>query len=411
MAAPRRLEHNPRMVTVSSPSDLPLPSAAAQAHSAQLCTFIADQIAQAGGSIGFDRYMELALYAPGLGYYSAGTAKFGPAGDFVTAPELTPLFGRTLAAPCAQWLAQLGRDAWVIELGAGSGALAADVLEGLTQRDQLPATYAILERSAELRERQRQLLRDRVPELLGRVRWIDALPDAPVEGVLLANEVLDALSVVRARKTAAGWMELRVGGDAERGFTDALAPASAELAATLEAIEAALGLALPPGYTTELQPWLPAWMASLGACFSRGAMLWIDYGLPRHQYYHPERVSGTLRCHYRHRALDDPYRWPGLQDITAWVDFTALAEAAQAAGWTVEGYTTQAAFLIGAGIESELAELDPVADYNLLQRTKRLLMPGEMGEAFKVMALAKGDLYGPAAFELFDQRARLWPMR
>ena len=398
------------MVTASS-SDLPLPSAEARAHSARLCAHIAAQITQAGGSIGFDRYMELALYAPGLGYYSAGTAKFGPEGDFVTAPELTPLFGRTLAAPCGEWLAQLGVDAWVLELGAGSGVLAADVLSGLAERDRLPATYAILERSAELRERQHQLLRERVPKLLDRVRWLDALPDVPIEGVLLANEVLDALPVARARKTAAGWMELRVSGDAEQGFADVLAPAAPELAGQLEAIEAALGLALPPGYTTELQPWLPAWMASLGASFSRGAMLWIDYGLPRHQYYHPERASGTLRCHYRHRALDDPYRWPGLQDITAWVDFTALAEAARAAGWTVEGYTTQAAFLIGAGIESELARLDPVADYNLLQRTKRLLMPGEMGEAFKVMALAKGNLDGPAAFDLFDQRARLWPMR
>lgn len=355
--------------------------------------------------------MELALYAPGLGYYSAGAAKFGAEGDFVTAPELTPLFGRTLAAPCGEWLAQLGPDAWMLELGAGSGVLAADVLSALAQCGRLPATYAILERSAELRERQRQLLQARVPDLLDRVRWLDGLPDAPIEGVLLANEVLDALPVVRAHKTGAGWMELRVGGDAEQGFADVLAPASPELAGQLEAIEAVLGLALPPGYTTELQPWLPAWMTSLGASFSRGAMLWIDYGLPRHQYYHPERASGTLRCHYRHRALDDPYRWPGLQDITAWVDFTALAEAAQAAGWVVDGYTTQAAFLIGAGIESELAQLDPVADYNLLQRTKRLLMPGEMGEAFKVMALAKGELDRPPALALFDQRARLWPMR
>ncbi|MFZ5534507.1 MAG: class I SAM-dependent methyltransferase [Pseudomonadota bacterium] len=398
------------MVTASS-SDLPLPSAAARAHSARLCAHIAAQIAQAGGSIGFDRYMELALYAPGLGYYSAGAAKFGAEGDFVTAPELTPLFGRTLAAPCGEWLAQLGPDAWMLELGAGSGVLAADVLSALAQCGRLPATYAILERSAELRERQRQLLQARVPDLLDRVRWLDGLPDAPIEGVLLANEVLDALPVVRAHKTGAGWMELRVGGDAEQGFADVLAPASPELAGQLEAIEAVLGLALPPGYTTELQPWLPAWMASLGASFSRGAMLWIDYGLPRHQYYHPERASGTLRCHYRHRALDDPYRWPGLQDITAWVDFTALAEAAQAAGWVVDGYTTQAAFLIGAGIESELAQLDPVADYNVLQRTKRLLMPGEMGEAFKVMALAKGELDRPPALALFDQRARLWPMR
>lgn len=410
MAAPRRLEHNPPMVTASSPSDLPLPSAPARVHSDRLCAHIAAEIMQAGGSIGFDRYMELALYAPGLGYYSAGAAKFGPEGDFVTAPELTPLFGRTLAGPCAQWLAQLGADAWMLELGAGSGVLAADVLAALAQRGQLPATYAILERSAELRERQRQLLHRRVPELLDRVRWLDALPDVPIDGVLLANEVLDALPVVRARRTDAGWRELRVSGDAAQGFADTLAPASPELTGQLEAIEAVLGQTLPPGYTTEIQPWLPAWMASLGASFSRGAMLWIDYGLPRHQYYHPERATGTLRCHYRHRALDDPYRWPGLQDITAWVDFTALAEAAQAAGWTVAGYTTQAAFLIGAGIESELARLDPVADYNVLQRTKRLLMPGEMGEAFKVMALGKGDLEGPAAFDLFDQRARLWPM-
>lgn len=397
------------MVTGSSASDLPLPSEAALAHSARLCAHIAAEVAQSGGRIGFDRYMELALYAPGLGYYSAGATKFGAEGDFVTAPELTPLFGRTLAAPCAHWLEQLGSEAWLLELGAGSGALAADLLETLAQFGQLPATYAILERSAELRERQRAMLRCRVPELLNRVRWLDVLPAVPIEGVLLANEVLDALPVLRAYKTGSGWTELQVGGDTARGFADAQAPASSALLAQLEAIESALGWVLPPGYTTELQPWLPAWMASLGASFSRGAMLWIDYGLPRHLYYHPERVSGTLRCHYRHRAHNDPYRWPGLQDITAWVDFTALAEAAQAAGWRVDGYTTQAAFLIGAGIESHLGRLDLVADYNLLQRTKRLLMPGEMGEAFKVMALAKGGIESPVAFELLDQRARLWP--
>lgn len=270
MAAPRRLEHNPPMVTVSSPSDLPLPSAAARVHSDRLCAHIAAEIMQAGGSIGFDRYMELALYAPGLGYYSAGAAKFGPEGDFVTAPELTPLFGRTLAGPCAQWLAQLGADAWVLELGAGGGVLAADVAAALAQRGRLPATYAILERSAELRERQRQLLHHRVPELLDRVRWLDALPDVPIDGVLLANEVLDALPVVRARRTDAGWRELRVSGDAAQGFADVLAPASPQLTGQLEAIEAVLGQTLPPGYTTEIQPWLPAWMASLGASFSRG---------------------------------------------------------------------------------------------------------------------------------------------
>lgn len=398
------------MVTVHPPRDLPPPTPEALDHSRQLCALIAAEIAAAGGSIGFDRYMELALYAPGLGYYSAGAAKFGPQGDFITAPELTPLFGRTLAGPCADWLTQLGPQAWILELGAGSGALAADLLETLAALNRLPATYAILERSAQLRGRQQRLFAERIPACLPRIRWLDALPETPIEGILLANEVLDALPVARVCKTATGWDELRVAGDVQTGFRDQASPANLRLSRDLAALETELGAARPVGYTTEWQAWLPAWMASLGACFSRGAMLWIDYGLPRHLYYHPERASGTLRCHYRHRAHDDPYLWPGLQDLTAWVDFTALAEAAQAAGWSVQGYTTQMAFLLGAGIERHLAALDPVADYNLLQRTKRLLMPNEMGEAFKVMALGKGSVEAPTAFAMLDQRARLWPM-
>jgi SAM-dependent MidA family methyltransferase len=354
--------------------------------------------------------MELALYAPGLGYYSAGAAKFGPEGDFITAPELTPLFGRTLAGPCAEWLAQLGPRAWILELGAGSGALAADLLETLAASNRLPATYAILERSAQLRARQQRLFAERIPQLLPRIRWLDALPETPIEGVLLANEVLDALPVARVCKTATGWDELRVAGDVQIGFRDQASPANLQLGRDLAALETELGAVLPVGYTTEWQAWLPTWMASLGACFSRGAMLWIDYGLPRHLYYHSERATGTLRCHYRHRAHNDPYLLPGLQDLTAWVDFTALAEAAQATGWSVQGYTTQMAFLLGAGIDRHLAALDSMADYNLLQRTKRLLMPNEMGDAFKVMALGKGSVEAPTAFAMLDQRARLWPM-
>lgn len=398
------------MVTVHPPHDLPPPTPAALAHSRQLASLIAAEIVAAGGSIGFDRYMELALYAPGLGYYSAGAAKFGAEGDFITAPELTPLFGRTLAGPCAECLAQLGSQAWILELGAGSGALAADMLAALATSNQLPATYAILERSAQLRARQQRLFAERIPELLPRVRWLDVLPETPIEGVLLANEVLDALPVVRVCKTSSGWDELRVAGDVERGFRDHPSPVSPQLGQELAALETALDAPLPVGYTTEWQAWLRPWMASLDACFSRGVMLWIDYGLPRHLYYHPERTTGTLRCHYRHRAHDDPYLWPGLQDLTAWVDFTALAEAAQASGWTVEAYTTQAAFLLGAGIDRHFTALDPVADYNLVQRTKRLLMPSEMGEAFKVMALGKGAVEAPTAFAMLDQRARLWPM-
>ncbi|HET7687817.1 MAG TPA: SAM-dependent methyltransferase, partial [Candidatus Macondimonas sp.] len=183
------------MVTVHPPHDLPPPTPPALAHSRQLASLIAAEIVAAGGSIGFDRYMELALYAPGLGYYSAGAAKFGAEGDFITAPELTPLFGRTLAGPCAEWLAQLGPQAWILELGAGSGALAADLLETLATSNRLPATYAILERSAQLRARQLSLFAERIPKLLPRIRWLDTLPTAPIEGVLLANEVLDALPV------------------------------------------------------------------------------------------------------------------------------------------------------------------------------------------------------------------------
>jgi len=387
----------------------PLPALSADelAHSARVAAQLRQTIAAAGGWIPFSRFMQQALYAPGLGYYSAGTRKFGAAGDFVTAPGLTPVFARCLATQAAGVLSQLGGGC-VLEAGAGDGTLAADLLAALAARGAAPARYDILEVSADLRARQRATLAERVPEMLERVRWLDAPPGAPWDGVLVANEVLDALPVERFRVTRGGYDSLGVA-CSDEGFMFEPRPADERLT---QALDERLGeLGLPEGYESEACLMLTPWVAELARGLARGAILFIDYGLPRAQYYHASRSGGSLCSFFRHRRVDDVLARPGLQDITAWVDFTALAEAGLAAGFEVAGFSTQAHFLLATGLEQELererAGLDAREAARLAQAAGMLVLPGEMGERFKVMALARGLESPLAGFSFRDLTATL----
>jgi SAM-dependent MidA family methyltransferase len=377
---------------------LPVPSDAALQQSAALAAEIRAAIERAGGWLDFERYMDLALYAPGLGYYSAGSTKLGAAGDFVTAPELSGALGRALATTLEAELAALGSHE-VLELGAGSGALATQLLESFAKLGH-EIRYRILEPSADFRQRQRQTL----ARFADRVEWLERLPEAPFAGVIVANEVLDALPVCRFTIVGANARALGVvarGGGFEWGEPRRV-PAVTAAAATLER---RLGRSLPNGYSSELCLLLPAWLRALAASLERGSVLFADYGLVRAEYYHEQRASGTLICHYRHRAHDDPFLYPGLQDITAWVDFSAVADAARAAGFEIGGFTTQGHYLLnvltvlpaGLGID-----LTAPREQSALQT---LILPGEMGERFKVLLLRKG-LDGPP-LPGRDFRARL----
>jgi SAM-dependent MidA family methyltransferase len=378
------------MTASGAHSMLPAPTPDEQRHSERLATLIREAVRRAGGWLSFERFMELALYAPGLGYYSAGAVKLGAGGDFVTAPEVSDLFGRCIARQCVEVLRGLGGGT-ILELGAGTGRMAAALLGELALHDTLPERYAILEVSADLAARQRERLGRLPPALATRVEWLERLPEAPLTGVVLANEVADALPFRRFRLAAGERHELGVALDADGGLLEAGTEAGPELAAALGALQRELPGPLPEPYTSEVCPRLAPWVASLGTTLSRGVFLLIDYGLPRAEYYHPQRRAGTLRCHFRQRAHDDPYTNLGLQDITAWVDFTAVAEAAVAADLTVAGFCTQAAFLLALGIEEEVARArDGTERARLAGEARRLLMPGEMGEVFKVMALSRG---------------------
>ncbi|MDG4553276.1 MAG: SAM-dependent methyltransferase [Candidatus Competibacter sp.] len=397
------------MIPSSYPHDrLPVPDPAAAAHSARLLKRVRAEIDAAGGAISFARFMDLALYAPGLGYYRAGARKFGPDGDFVTAPELSPLFSRCLARQCRQILEAL-EDGILLELGAGTGIMAADLLRELRALDTLPERYAILEPSGELRQRQRQTLAERAPDLLDRVVWLDALPEPGLRGVVLGNEVLDALPAERFRVTATGPRRLAVAWT-ETGLNWVEGDEDPTVTAAVARIEGELGRRLPPGYTSEYVPHLAAWLRAIAEPLTAGALLFIDYGHPRRDYYHPERAVGTLLCHYRHRVHDDPLFLPGLQDITASVDFSAVADAALAAGLDVAGYTPQNYFLFGCGLLELLAEVDPADTLRYLEQSRQvklLTLPGEMGERFQAIALTR-DLDLPLrGFSVRDERGRL----
>lgn len=385
----------------------PEPDAEALAHSARVVEAVAREIEQAGGWISFRRYMDLVLYAPGLGYYAAGSRKLGADGDFVTAPEISPLFARCLARQCAEILAAVDGGE-LFEFGAGSGAMAAELLLELESLGCPLRRYRILEPSPELRQRQRETLSARAPNGLDRVEWVEALPRRPIAGVVLANEVLDAMPVQCFVLTERGVSERGVG-LSDQGLTWVEREAETVLRERVEQILE--GRARPaPGYRSELNPGLGPWLRSLAGLLESGAALLIDYGYPRHEYYAEERRDGTLLCHYRHRAHDDPFLWPGLQDITASVDFTAVAERAVDAGLAVAGYTTQAGFLIASGLDSVYqAALDarPEQLYALSQQVQRLTLPAEMGERFQVIGLTRGLDRSLSGFSLRDLAHRL----
>ena len=372
-----------------------------------LVALVREAIDDAGGSISFAEYMDLALFAPDLGYYSASATQFGAEGDFVTAPETSPLFARSVARQSAEILVRLGGGE-IIEVGAGSGALAVDLLESLAGMESLPRHYSIIERSPRLRERQRESIGSRLPDVASRVRWCEELP-RNFRGVLLANELLDAMPAHRFRVHRDGVRELRVGwGDGSFRWVESARSAST-LDRHIESVLQTLDHPLADGYESECAPLRQDWVTQIGACLAEGAALLIDYGYGRAEYYHPQRAKGTLRCFHRHRAHDDPLVMTGHQDISVHVDFTAVAEAAAAAGLDVAGYTTQAEFLIATGLLEACRNLDPGSrrHVELTAQIKRLTLPGEMGEAIKVLALTReldGSLVG---FSGRDLRGRL----
>ena len=434
------------MTASAAHSILPSLSPDEERHSIAAQGLIRERLVAAGGWLSFDQFMELALYAPGVGYYSAGSVKIGAGGDFVTAPEVSDLFSRCVARQCADVLAELGSGSGsrsgsgpgsgsgeILELGAGTGRMAATVLESLASLGLLPERYAILEVSADLADRQRTRIQQLPAELRDRVVWLDRLPSKPIRGVVLANEVLDALPFRRFVVRGGVVQELGVGlegesfvwreqasgspsggtpsggtpgGGTPSGGTPSGAPDG--LVAAGKELIGQLSLALPEGYTSEICLRVKPWVASVGQCVEQGALLLFDYGLPRSHYYHPQRTDGTLRCYFKQRAHDNPFTNIAVQDITAWVDFTRVAEAALDAQLEVAGFATQAAFLLGNGIETLIAEAtDPIDRARLAGEGRRLLLPGEMGESFKVMALCRNLQQPLRGFAYQDLRTSL----
>jgi len=389
-------------------SILPVPDQDALIQSEKLIERIKQALRKQGGVISFDEYMNMVLYEPGLGYYSAGSRKFGSEGDFVTAPELSPIFSQCLANQCAEILNELGSGT-ILELGAGTGAMARDILLELEKQNSLPDNYLILEVSADLKQRQQDELKETIPHLLERVVWLDALPKEGISGVILANEVLDALPVKRFKKLATGFKEMKVGLGVDQ-FVWVESDAEDKLLNSLKRIEDDLSTSFPENYISEINTQLEQWLNGLEEVLNKGVMLFIDYGYSAAEYYHPERMDGSLLCHYRHRVHADPFYYPGLQDITSSANFTAIAECADSIGLHVSGYTNQTYFLFGCGLEDLLADMNQLeikAQTKIAQQVRVLTMPEEMGERFKVMALTKDYDNVLKGFALMDQRVRL----
>jgi len=383
------------------------PQDAALAHEMRVRAALMAQIAAGGGYLSFEKFMEFALYAPGLGYYSGGARKLGPDGDFITAPEVSALFGACVAVQCAEVCERMEAPV-LLEIGAGTGRLALDILTRLESLGASPTNYWILETSADLRDRQRMLLGRCAPHLIDRVRWLDAPPEHEFEGVIIANEVLDALPVARFlwRTRAAFELGVAAEGDTLAWAARAAGPA---MTAVCQELERAAG-GWDDGYVSEYCPRLQPWSRAVTGQLKAGAVLWFDYGLPRAQYYLPERHEGTLLCHYRHRVHDDPLAHPGLQDITAWVDFTSLAEASGDLGFELAGFTTQAHFLAATGIDAQMQHLargDGAAFARLASEARQLMLPGDMGERFKVMAWLRGMDMELRGMSLVDLRHSL----
>ena len=388
------------------------PDPDALAHSDHLRAVIQEQIIATGGSLPFWKFMELALYAPGLGYYSAGAMKFGPAGDFVTAPEISPLFAACVADALTPVLQQLGPEAEFVEIGGGSGAFAETVLAKLLANDALPARYAILEPSADLRERQRERLQERLPPLLFElVTWLDGPPAEAWNGVLFANEVIDALPTPRFVIRDGEVFEEHVALDGEGRFIRTDRPADPMLAAAVRHVERQLPEHFAEGYRSEVLAQLPYWLQAVIGGLKDGAMLFVDYGYSRGEYYQPQRSDGSLRAFRQHHLVGDVHAYPGLQDITASVDFTALAEAGTGAGFDFAGYCSQASFLIGNRLQENLAlaesrAADDIARHALRHQVKQLTLPTEMGERFQAIGFERGVELG-AAFLVGDLSYRL----
>jgi SAM-dependent MidA family methyltransferase len=360
---------------------LPEPDAESAAHSARVADFLREQIAAAGGQISFAEYMHHALYAPGLGYYSAGSAKFGPAGDFITAPEVSPVFGSVLARQCASVLSQMDSAA-ILEFGAGSGRLAVDVLRKLADLDALPH--------------------------MDRVAWVDRLPDEH-RGVVIANEVLDALPVERFARRGDDIKQICVADNGGK-FVVTEAEAPPPLANAVLEIEENLGERLADGYVSEVSLAAPQWIQDVASILQQGVVFLFDYGASQREYYAAERSDGWLRCHFRHHAHNDPFIFPGIQDLTAWVDFSAAATAGVDNGLDIAGYVTQAHFLVGGGLDAELADFSELpidAQLKLSGQVKLLTLPGEMGENFKCLGLSRGIADRLDAFTFADRTKSL----
>lgn len=393
---------------------LPEPDADERAHSDRMLQLLHELIAR-NGPLPFSHYMERCLYAPGLGYYSAGRMKFGAAGDFVTAPELGDVFAQCVARAVLPTLAALGADADFLELGGGSGAFATTILQAFAADGHLPRRYLMLEPSADLRERQRARIEAQLPpELAARVQWLERPPEEDWHGVLFANEVIDALPATRfaMRDHEVHEEYVALGEDGHLRRIDR--PADALVGGAVRHLERSLDAEFPEGYRSELLPQLPYWIDAVTGSLRRGLMLFIDYGYVRREYYLPERSDGTLMAHYRHHAHDDPLWLPGMNDLTASVDFTALAEACSHAGGEIAGYWSQAQFLLGAGLpevfargQAQAAEMP--AQLRLANEVKRLTLPEAMGERFQAMLVAKAlpDLHLPAGLLAADRRDRL----
>lgn len=386
---------------------LPAPTPEEQEHQAKLISLL-QQNCQRTGKMTFADFMTKALYAPGLGYYSAGLVKLGADGDFITAPMISPLFSQALGSQCQQLITALGTHTCIMELGAGTGCMASDIMHFLAKQNTLPEHYYILEISADLKARQQAYLQKHCQDFFQRFIWLESLPQKPFTGIILANEVIDALpchlfKIGENNKVLEGYVNVE---DSPSMLFEP--PKTPGLEEAIAALQQRLDRKLEIGYTSEIHLSLPAWIKSLSACLNQGAMLFIDYGFPSHEYYHPSRHMGTLMCHYRHQAHADPLQHIGLQDITTHVDFTALAMASVQNGLEVAGFTHQGAFLINNGITT-LAEnaANDTQRFTFSQQIQKLTHPHEMGELFKVMALSKGFDEPLKGFAVFDQRHRL----
>ena len=399
--------NEPHSITQSA-DVLPEPSAAAKDRSQALCVQIEEQCNQSAGWIPYSEFMQMALYAPGLGYYSGDLRKFGAEGDFITAPEVSPLFAQCIARQVSDVLSGMS-ESRVLEFGAGSGVMAADMLLELEQIDALPEQYLILELSASLKQRQQKTIQNKAPHLLDRVVWLDALPEEKFNGVVVANEVLDAMPVecFRINEGAVEVLQVHCKNNV---LTSKYKMANETIESAVRTIEERIEVSLPDGYCSEFNPAISAWLESISTMLEQGMVLLIDYGYAAAEYYHEERQMGTMMCHYQHRAHADPLWYPGLQDITTFVDFTDVAYSAVDAGFDVSGYTSQAIFLMGSGID-ELHQRQVTDDVKnqviLSQQIKTLTMPSEMGERFKVMALTKNYDEPLRGFIMQDLRGRL----